>query len=234
MFHLYTNVLSPDKTYADFEALDALREELLDSPDSLLFTDYGAGGEKQAQRKRKVSDIAALAAKPPQLARLLYRLAEEAQAGTIVELGTSLGLSTLHLALPKPDAAVITFEGCPETAKAAKANFAKFKRNNIQVITGNIDETLAPALKQIQQIDLAFLDANHREEPTIRYFNLLAEKRTEQSMFILDDIHWSPGMERAWEKIKADPRVSLSADLFWMGIVFFRSGVVKQDFVFKI
>ncbi|MCW3106757.1 MAG: class SAM-dependent methyltransferase, partial [Segetibacter sp.] len=89
-------------------------------------------------------------------------------------------------------------------------------------IEGNFDNTLQPELNKISQVDFAFIDGNHRKEPTIRYFEQLLTKATEYSVFIFDDIHWSEGMEEAWKYIQKHPSVTLTIDLFFIGLVFFR------------
>ena len=231
-YKLYTEVISTDPHYYVFEEIEAIRAELLANQTIINFTDFGAGAERDGTRKLSIAHMAAASAKAPRLARLLFRLTEFQQPDTIIDLGTSLGLSTLYLAAPKPSAQVITFEGCPETARLAGINFAKAGCRNIKQVTGNLDQTLHPALSSVPRVDLAFLDANHRLEPTLNYFNLLAKKAHEGSMFILDDIHWSRGMEQAWEQIKAHPSVSDTADLFYLGLVFFRKKQ-KEHFVLK-
>ncbi len=87
---------------------------------------------------------------------------------------------------------------------------------------------VAPALPT--PLDFAFFDGNHRYEPTLRYFNLCAARRTERSVFVLDDIHWSAEMERAWNTIRQHPEVRLTIDLFFVGLVFFRRNQPRQHF----
>jgi predicted O-methyltransferase YrrM len=83
----------------------------------------------------------------------------------------------------------------------------------------------------IPQVDLAFIDANHRKKPTLTYFNELLKKITGNAIIIFDDIHWSAGMEAAWNEIKQHPSVMLTVDLFYFGIIFFRPEFkVKQHF----
>jgi hypothetical protein len=36
-------------------------------------------------------------------------------------------------------------------------------------------------------------------------------------------------MEKAWEEIKADPRLSLTIDLFYIGIVFLKKGNKEKE-----
>jgi len=49
-----------------------------------------------------------------------------------------------------------------------------------------------------------------------------------------DDIHWSKEMEEAWEEIKAHPKVLITIDLFFVGLVFFRTNQPKQHFKLRL
>jgi len=53
------------------------------------------------------------------------------------------------------------------------------------------------------------------------------------TIFIFDDIHWSDGMENAWKYIKANTRTTLTIDLFFVGIVFVKSELSKEDFTIR-
>jgi predicted O-methyltransferase YrrM len=102
-----------------------------------------------------------------------------------------------------------------------------------EVEVGDFTAILNRGLKDLQKLDMVFFDGNHRKKPTIEYFERCMEFATENSIFMFDDIHWSRGMSEAWQYIKNDKRVSLTIDLFWIGLVFFKSGVAKQDFVIR-
>jgi len=82
-------------------------------------------------------------------------------------------------------------------------------------------------------IDLVYFDGNHQKEPTLNYFHTCLQKAHKNSLFIFDDIHWSDGMEEAWEQIKKHDRVHLTIDLFQFGIVFFEKEMPKQHFILK-
>jgi hypothetical protein len=78
------------------------------------------------------------------------------------------------------------------------------------------------------------VDGNHRKEPTLRYFDLLMERRGPGAVLIFDDIHWSKEMEEAWDTICADPRVYMTIDLFFIGLVVFREEFkVPQHFIVR-
>jgi hypothetical protein len=55
----------------------------------------------------------------------------------------------------------------------------------------------------------------------------------ENTLLIFDDIYWSEGMKEAWEIIKAHPQVTVTVDLFWIGLVYFKKGQVKEDFLIR-
>jgi predicted O-methyltransferase YrrM len=164
---------------------------------------------------------------------LLYRLIQQFNPQTIFDLGTSLGITTIYQAKACEKGRVFTFEGCPTTAQIAKENFKALKCNNIEVIVGNLDETLSKKISEIDQLDFVFFDANHRYEPTVQYFEQCLAKITEDSVFVFDDIHWSEEMHAAWNYILNHPSVMISIDLFYVGLVFFRKNQPKQHFVLR-
>lgn len=231
LFELYTKVIQKRDKIGVFELVEAYRNEQLNNHTIIEITDFGAGSKLNKSNKRKISEIAKNAEKAPKFGQLLYRLNSFFQPKTIFDLGTSLGITTLYLSkAARTDASIFTFEGCPQTANEAERLFEKADIQNVVQIIGNIDFTLITQLDKIETLDFAFFDANHRYAPTMQYFNLCYEKANEQSVFIFDDIHWSAEMEQAWAEIKADPRVMISIDLFYIGLVFFRKNQPKQHF----
>ena len=232
VFNLYTTAIAPKtKTpYYCYRKIEELRTLLLQSEKIIRVKDYGAGSKHLQGNERKVKDIAGSSLKSPLLSQLLFRLAIFSKPKVVVDLGTSLGVTTMYYAYSNKKTKVYTFEGCPETAQIALTNFKKLRLDNIDLTLGNLDETLEVKLNEVDTIDFAFFDANHRKEPTLNYFNLCLSKAHEQSLFIFDDIHWSYEMEEAWEEIKAHPKVLITIDLFFIGLVFFRTNQPKQHF----
>ena len=231
VFGLYTSVVRHTGQYGPYAAIEERRRQLLASAASISVTDLGAGSHTGAGQQRRVAEIARTAAKPKKLAQLLFRLVNYLRPATVLELGTSLGLTTAYLAAADSRHRVVTFEGCPNVAGVARETFAALPLGNIEVVEGNLDHTLAPTLTALgAPVDFVFFDGNHRYEPTLRYFEQCLAHRGDNSTFVFDDIHWSEDMERAWEVIKAHPDVTLTVDLFYFGLVFFRQKQPKQHF----
>lgn len=195
--------------------------------------DLGAGSHVQNKTSKSIKEVVNSAAKPPKYAQLLFRLVDHFQPATILELGTSLGISSAYMAIANSKSKVTTIEGCEKIASVAKQNFKKSGLKNIEQIVGNFDEVLPEILKKTERLDFVFFDGNHRKEPTLNYFKQCLEKAVESSVFIFDDIYWSAEMKEAWQEIKKNERVTVSIDLFYMGIVFFRKEQVKEHFIIR-
>lgn len=216
------NVLNNRKGFVPPIAIEALRRQLKKNKTVLPLVELGAGSRTGNNPTKTIAQIAASALKPPQWGQLLFRTAAYFQPQTIIELGTSLGLTTAYLAAANNAATVYTIEGNPYVQQQATQNFQSLQLNNIQSVTGSFDEQLPLLLKDTSTVDLAYIDGNHRRDPTLHYFHQLLQKKGNDSIFIFDDIHWSAEMEEAWDGIKRHPAVTCSIDLFFMGFVFFR------------
>ncbi|MFN6089347.1 MAG: O-methyltransferase [Cyclobacteriaceae bacterium] len=165
----------------------------------------------------------------PKMARLLYRLANHIKARQIVELGTSMGVTTMYLS--KCVAATIyTFEGNASMVNIALTNFESSEAKNIVLVEGNIDETLPEFVEANRKLDFVLMDANHRYEPTIKYFNLLVERMTSDAIVVVDDIYQSKEMAKAWKEIRGHELVYGSMNLFRFGLLFFDSSLNKQHY----
>jgi len=234
VFEFITKILNDRTAYTEYEKVEALRDQLLNDTTVLEVEDFGAGSVIDKKNKRSISSIAKNAAKPKKFGQLLFRMVKRYQPKTILELGTSLGITTSYLSLAKPDARLITMEGSKEIADVAKQNFNAIELKNVELIEGNFDNTLSSVVRGLPSVDFSFIDGNHRQEPTERYFKELLAKTNNNSILVFDDIHWSSEMEAAWEAIKNDAAVTCSIDLFFIGIVFFRKEFKeKQHFVIR-
>lgn len=234
VFEFIIKVLNDKRHFAAYDQVEALRRKLLADKTMLEVEDFGAGSAISNTRQRSIADIARHAAKSKKFSQLLFRIVQYYQPATVLELGTSLGISTAYMALANPTAKVITGEGSKAIARQAVKNFQQLSLPNIELVPGNFDDTLPGILAGQSSIELAFIDGNHRLEPTLRYFEQLLPNITDSTIIILDDIHWSEGMEQAWQQVKDHPDVTLTIDLFFIGLVFFRKDFkVKQHFAIR-
>ena len=220
IYEFITKVLNDKAGSPQFAALEKLRGKLKKDKTVITVEDLGAGSGRT--EKRSVTSIANRSLKPKKFGQLFYRIIKQYDLKIILELGTSLGVTTCYLSMANPSARVITMEGAKEIAAIAKQNFNTLELKNIELMEGHFDSTLRDALSNIDRVDFAFIDGNHRREPTERYFREIISKAHNGSIVVLDDIHWSREMEVAWKNIIANNLVTCSIDLYFIGIVFFR------------
>jgi len=233
LFDLYTKVIKIEAE--GIPAIEKLRSSLLKTQREISVVDLGAGSKHLSNEKRSLSDIADTSLSDLRFSSLYLRLIQHIDAKNIIELGTSLGINTLYLA-QKKNAKVFTFEGSESIAEVAKDTFEFASAKNIELIEGNIDSTLYSSLSRMPKADFVFMDANHQYAPTLKYFEWLLSKIHHKSILVLDDIHGSEGMEKAWKEIRNHELVYTSIDLYRCGIIFFDPSLNKQHVVlqFKI
>lgn len=226
-FDFYTQVVKAK--HADNRTAESLRAKLLNDQRVIVVDDPGPVKEKI--RKQKVCDIAARSLSSSKYSALYQRAIKKYNCTNVVELGTSLGVNTLYLA--ESATQVTTLEGSEAIAGLAELTFQFAGAENIRLIHGNINATLPDLIQKERKIDFAFIDANHTYKDTINYFNLLLKSIHEKSILVLDDIHYSAEMHRAWNEIARSPLVHGSADLYRAGFIFFDPSLNKQHVILQ-
>ena len=234
VYRWYENIADSRKEYYVFNDLRDLRNELSLNTTMLPIQDFGAGSSLNNRKKKKVSQILSHSVKAESSGQRLFKMADMAEPGVILELGTSLGLSTLYLAMARKKSKVYTLEGSPEIHQLAKQNFEKLGAKNIMALEGNFDLVLPTLLSTLPEVDFVFMDGNHQYDSTLKYWEWLLPKLSRKAVVVLDDIHWSKGMQDAWEEILKSNRVRISVDLYDMGVLFLDPELKRQDFVLSV
>jgi predicted O-methyltransferase YrrM len=226
---VFRNKIDPDIV----RNIEEVRKRMISDPRSIIVNDLGSGSGKLKTNIRKVSDIARYSPVPVKYGLLLSNVAAEFGKPFIVEFGTSLGISAMYLASSCTGAIVKTVDACSASAVIAEENFKKAGIINIKVITGTFDEVLPVIINSNNIPGLVFIDGNHRKEPVIKYFSQIAKIANSKTVIIIDDIYYSKEMEDAWKEIKRYEKVSVTIDIFRMGIVFFRERINHYDYTVR-
>ena len=220
VFSFITDVLEAQHRYYAFPEIELLREKARGQVQSITVTDWraGPGGKYEGnttptQRTTTLSQIIQYASSSQKQGQRLFRLVQWLKSSQILEMGTNAGIGTLYLTKSAGSKAkVISLEGCPQLADIARAHLDILNCQNVEVVTGPFEQTLGPALLQLTAPGLIFFDGNHQEAPTLNYWEICLQNANADTVFVFDDVHWSRGMESAWEKIKAHDRVRLTID----------------------
>ncbi|MFM9008066.1 MAG: O-methyltransferase [Bacteroidota bacterium] len=227
LYLLNDSVWRSDPVEPCHKPIEAYRKEMLRSTASIQIRDFGAGFSGIRHIERTVSFIARNSSKPPRYARMLYRLVKALPAPSVLELGTSIGISSLYMAVA--GARVITVEGCPQTSALAQSGFSRFPELNIVPINAEFDQAIGALLKKPEQFDLLFVDGHHQLEPTLNYINRCLPMLSDRAVVVVDDINWSDEMREAWSFLCKDPRFTLTVDVFMLGILFRDADLSKEN-----
>jgi predicted O-methyltransferase YrrM len=235
VFHVYQDILKDTTKYNEYQKVEEVRSAMLERHDFIKMTDLGARSMDIRWNRKiiTVRQVARHSSISRKYGQLLFRLVKHLKPDSILELGTSLGISTAYLGLANPEAKIVSIEGCRETAEIAAKNFEHLRLNNITQVVGNFKDMLPELLQKQGKIKMVFIDGNHRMEPTLKYFSLIKEYLAEDAVLILDDIHWSEEMENAWKEIQKHPEVKITIDTFQMGLVFFSDRFSKENFILR-
>ncbi len=258
-FNFIENILENDRNFYGFSIIEAIRHSLLKENKRIEIVDFGAGSQTTKTKSRKIKEIAFSALSSDFQCRWLFNIVNEYKPKNILELGTSLGISTLYLSTASDiETKIFTLEGDPKIAHVARMNWQnanhllmqytlanydgvtndleKHIENDIlksspeiRLIEGDFEKTLTTTLNVLKRIDLAFIDGNHRYDATLKYFKQILPFTHANSILIFDDIYWSKDMTNAWNEIKNQPSVTCSIDLFWCGIVFFNTDILTRQ-----
>ena len=223
VFDFLSNVIYTKNQFYIFKAIESIRKDLNQNHQELFIKDLGTGVDRQST----ISSITRKSLQQKKYAQLFFRIIHQYRFQNILELGTSLGVTTAYLAATSGKTKCISLEGSPEIAAIARENFKRLNLNNIQTIEGNIDETLTQALNLLEKVDFALIDANHQSNAVLSYFEQVIQYSGSNTILVIDDIYWSDDMEEAWKLIKLHPKVTTTIDLFQLGIVFLKPDLHK-------
>ncbi len=232
VYNLVTRCFYDKHNYGEYAILDAYRKRLYEDNSLIEVSDFGAGSRVFKTNRRRLNRIAKVAGISKKRQWLLFRLSRYLGATDVLELGTSLGLGTIALALSNPKAKVISVEGCGQTAKKAQIFLDEFAIENVSIKVERFEDLFGKIPDR--PFDLIYLDGNHSGEATLRYFEQLKGKLHNDSVVILDDIYINSGMTAAWNSIRKDKKVRVSIDTFYWGLAFFRKEQKKQHFIIRL
>jgi len=234
VYDFHRNILNSSGEKTVLNDIKRIRKHLIKEQTFLYTTDLGTGSKKAKHRWLSLKTAVKRMSIPHKYGKVLYRIIEYYSLKDILEIGTGIGVSTLYLAKGRKSKTVQTIEGDPQKANFAEELFKKHNLENIQIRVNHFDEVLFFVLQKMQHLpDFVFIDGNHQKSSTIRYFETILPFIHNDTVVVLDDIHWSMDMEEAWNEIRKYNQVTVTIDLFRVGIVFFKKELSGQNFIIR-
>ncbi len=230
LFNLFSYTCDEKIRLEGFGSIEALRHQWLKTDTLIHRKDWGAGSSYTGKRSReRIGAIARHALSSPFQCRFMARLVNHENAGNLVELGTSLGISSCYLQAGNPEANITTIEGDPEIARIALTTFRELNLNEIVLLNSTFDAYLDATANETSKIDILFIDGHHESGALLHYFARIKARFASHTIVIVDDIYWSRDMQEGWKQLIRLPEVQQSVDCFLFGLLFFRNEFIARE-----
>lgn len=227
VYDLVTNVICNSGSNDACKQIEALRKRIKKSKQSVVVEEYGGGSKVFKGAERKLSDLLRYSSIKKKYGNLISRYTAYYQPECVLELGTSIGLSTAYMRAGMQSGVVHTVEANKSLIDLAKSHVQELGLDRISFHHGTFEDVLDNVLANIPNPDLVFIDGNHTYEATLDYFNTVKANMT-KGVIILDDIYWSEGMMKAWQEIQAQSDVCI--DIFQFGIVVIHNQITPGNY----
>jgi len=234
VFDLYSKHLLNPAACNTLDSLEELRTTLLKNTSPIHTTPLGAPSKTIKTNITSVSEIVKGSVITAKWSRILFRLIQALQPNSILELGSSIGFSSVLLHKAAPNAKIHTIEGQLEVSAFAKTFIQQHTSKNVQLHAGVFEHILPKVCVEHGPFDFVYLDGDHRSQALIHNIKTLLPHLSSNACILIDDIHWSSDMEKAWRNLYSNSRFMLSIDLFRMGLLFCGHRRVKEHFTLWI
>ncbi|MBK7912129.1 MAG: class I SAM-dependent methyltransferase [Saprospiraceae bacterium] len=226
LFELLQFVYDPDRNYYDFIKIHEASKSLESNYNLIAENDFSkthqqAGLSIGAMYKKSGHTLTAY--------ECLYRLVTFIKPKNSLELGASVGMSGLSMALANKYGIHTSVEGNSSLAESTNRLFQNYELNSARCLHSRFDEFLSNNPRS-NLFDFVFIDGDHRYQATLDNFNKLLDMLTEDAVLLIDDIHWSAEMHKAWIELSRHPSIHCSLEMMRWGLLFKSKKLTKGCF----
>lgn len=227
VFNLITKVIEEKCSYYSFYDIELLRRELYYREDKLPCPDRSHPGR---MKYRQIGEIVYCEAIKPSHGKLLFRLANYFKSQRILQIGPNVGISTLYLTSYAKEVRCIALENVPQFAEIARQVFERAGKH-IDLRVGSYASLLPQALRDLGEVDLVYFNTLYEQQHTEALFESCLPYVGDWTLFVFEGIKSSQRMRAFWDAVCARPEVTVTIDLYTMGIVFFNPKLHKQNYI---
>lgn len=218
VFDLITNVVEQRLPFYGYTEIDRIRLHMQLSDQPIRFQD-------KLYPVRKILQKQGISKKEGEL---LFRLANHYKPYDILTIGSSMGLIPLYLTGYASHLHCISLESETEMAAIAQENSRKKSTDSIQIYKGDYTYSLPQALRQFERIDCIYFSQELTEKTMEMIYHQCLPFIHYETCLIISGIHASSEKRNFWKQLCNDPKITVSVDLYKLGLIFFRPKLYKR------
>ncbi len=223
VFYLVTMVIEEKLPYYRFVQIENLRTLLIKTKKKIKENRNGIVNE------RRISEFVRESSLSPSYDQLLFRLVNFFKPKSVVEIGDSIGITTLYLATPDTRRPTYTIGESKDLADFAHTTFGKVGLQNIIQLTGSVEEKLPVVLSKERNVDFVYFGRQASVEAIQKTLNILSSSFTGKTVLLMSDV-WKDERKRLWESIKKQAGGKVSIDMFHYGILIYNEDLQCENY----
>lgn len=228
VFNLITKVIEEKCLYYSFYDIELVRRQFFFRQELIAYPD---SRQKGLFRQCTVGGIVRREGIRPAHGALLFRLANYFKPQHILQVGASVGLSTLYLTSYAKGLKCIVLENVPAFADIARQVFDKAGCTSVELRVGAYKALLPAALEEMKRPDFIFFNALEDETDAAELFNQCLAHVHNDTVCVCAGIQTTPRMRAFWKTVCGLPEVTVTLDLYSVGIILFNKKLHKRNYI---
>ncbi len=219
VFDFVENVLEDQRSFYVFSEVNALRKLMVQDQRSAVISCKSA-----PTKINKVKHIEKQHTPTQQSCRLLFKTVHYYKPKVILELGTGLGITTLHIAGAALDRTIFSIEASINLWELANENFSLLKAPNIS----SVADEYAKGLGKLDDQTIDCLVVNPLAATHISDIGMIIRLIPESGMIILTDLQ-NKATQAIWKKLLNTSQINLTVELFHLGIAWKHNNIKEKQ-----
>ncbi len=223
VFYLVTMVIEEKLPYYRFVQIENLRTLLTKTKKKIKENRNGV------EKERRISEFVYESSFSPSYDQLLFRLVNFFKPKNVVEIGDSVGITTLYLATSDTRRPTYTIGESKDLADFAHTTFGKVGLQNIIQLAGSVEEKLPVVLSKEKNVDFVYFGRQASVEAMQKSLSLLSSCFTGKTVLLMSDI-WKDDRKKLWESVKKQGGGRVSIDMFHYGILIYNEDLQCENY----
>ncbi|MDD2435944.1 MAG: SAM-dependent methyltransferase [Massilibacteroides sp.] len=167
----------------------------------------------------------------PKYGALLMRISNYLKPQNLLLIGSDLSFSALYSSSYASTTRCVVLEEKTEIAAFSRSVIEKHRAKNILLKEGVYQKTVSEVLEHTDKLDFVYFGYPNDSALDIPVFECILPHLHEHSVLILRGIRKTKDRKEFWNRLCARPEVSVTIDVYELGIAFFNHKIHKKNYI---